>query len=665
MTLNRSLHWLLGCCWWWWCLCGHAALLLPHTQHLNLVSHLEYLEDPSGLMTLDDVRQLNGRFQPWEGAGKMVNFGFTASAYWFRFPIHRDPNADQDWLLAIPYPSLQTLDFYAAGQSTVATGSERSLSSRPIFDRFFVFPIGVSTEIEYHYLRVATRHTLTVPVEVWHPRAFGESQQRFHAMQFLYFGALLVMAIYGLVIYLSIGDTRFGYYCIYIVTVGLGMITSNGYGRLFVWPNWPDFDEVGASIFFSLGAFFAVRFARSLLKIPDPSWLGWSLRISQHGFLLIAMIALLHMPFPFLLRGVNQLLMLNAIVMGWLVTMACFQTYEGTRPGVRFFTWGWLVLWLGITVASLRAFGWLPSNGFTAYAVQITTSIEMLMMALALGDLLREEHQLHLKNQALALHAKQALLESSQASEERLRQAVAERTQQLEAALEQEKHLRERYVRFGSLISHEFRTPLSIIQTQASLMRKEYEHSIDRTLKHLDTITGASQRLRVMFDKWLQSDALDQHLETLKLQPLSLDNWVHETLQTHRHLLGDHLVTIHSNRDTPQIQADPDHLGLALTNLLDNAAKYSPLHSVIKIVIQSKPGFAGFAVCDQGIGIPTEIQSKVFDEFFRATPESPIRGVGLGLSIVRRVVHSHGGHIELISSSGRGATFCVWLPSAS
>ena len=66
---------------------------------------------------------------------------------------------------------------------------------------------------------------------------------------------------------------------------------------------------------------------------------------------------------------------------------------------------------------------------------------------------------------------------------------------------------------------------------------------------------------------------------------------------------------------------------------------------------------------NEGPGIPLEVQEKVFAEFFRIAPENNIRGVGLGLSIVHRITMAHGGHMELSSMPGHGATFCIWLPS--
>mgnify|MGYP000715210805 FL=1 len=88
------------------------------------------------------------------------------------------------------------------------------------------------------------------------------------------------------------------------------------------------------------------------------------------------------------------------------------------------------------------------------------------------------------------------------------------------------------------------------------------------------------------------------------------------------------------------------------------------VNSAITIETLLKDDLVGIVVKDEGIGIPLEAQDKVFDAFFRVAPENSIRGVGLGLAIVQRIAHAHGGHVELSTMPEHGSTFCVWLPMA-
>ena len=650
----------------WLCLhtlMTQAALLTPDSREVNLLASAQFLEDPDGRLRLEDVQGMGERFRPWTGGGTELNFGFTSSTYWVRVPLQRMATAPADWLLEVHYAKLQNLDFFPPEGPPVRTGMARPLSTQPYFDRNFVFPIRVGEDVQYVYLRAHSRYALTVPLTVWMPDHFRQRQQLFQVLQFMYYGGLVVLGMYGLVIFYAVQDRRFLIYAAYIATAGLGIFASNGFGRQLLWPSLAAFDEVSQSIFLSLAAYFAMLFARRmLLPVDDRSTLHRGMQVSGWLFLLTAALDLVHMAVPVLLRPSNQLLMLNSMAMGLLVSLASWRAWKAQRSGVRFFIMGWLVLWLGVTAAAMRAFGVLPSNGFTSYAVQLSTAFEMVLMALALGDLLRLEHRAYMATQAMALESNRQLLELSQASEEKLRKAVLDRTAQLENSLKLEKQLREQYVRFGSMISHEFRTPLNIIQSQASLIRKEREQGIDQLGKRLEAIRSASQRLTTMFDKWLQNDALNETLEVMEFRPLDLQPWLRTLVQTNPHLLLNHGLDLRLSPAVASVVADEYHLGLALTNLLDNAAKYSPENSTITIETCLKPGFAGIAVSDQGPGIPPDVQDKVFAEFFRFAPESHVRGVGLGLSIVKRIAEAHDGHVTLTSAPGHGATFCIWLP---
>jgi signal transduction histidine kinase len=641
-----------------------AALLTPDVKEANLLESVKFLEDPGARLTLQDVQAMDHRFQSWDRGGTDLNFGFTDSAYWVRIALQRTELAPKNWLLEVSQAQIGELDVFFADGTSVHTGRDKPLSTRTYFDHFFVFPLDVGQEPQYVYLRAASTYALSIPLKIYAPAHRQEKQQIFFLLQFGYYGSLLALVIYGLIIYGSLRDERFLLYSIYTLAVGLGNFAGNGFGRLLIWPEAHAFDGIAQSFILSLAAYFFVAFARKILfSKTERSGLTRALLVSQVIFLLVSLLLLVGLLVPSLIGWAGQTLMANSLVMSVFMGMASVQALRQGRQGVRFFLIGWLILWLGIAVAALRAFGWVPSNPLTFYAVQISTAFEMFLMALALGDILRQEGKDHEATQQQALLANQSLLAVTRASEDRLKQAVAHRTAALELSLETEKALREKYVRFGSMISHEFRTPLGIIQGQASLMRKEHEHGINQTPKRLEAILGATRRLTVMFDKWLQSDAITNTLEALDRKPLALGPWLRTFLNTSPHLLVNHRAQLRLSAGSDQVMADEYHLGIALTNLVDNAAKYAPANTLILIETRHGDGVIGLCVTDQGPGIEASLHDKVFADFVRLSPESSVRGVGLGLPIVQRIARAHGGHVELTSSPGAGSTFCIWLPS--
>lgn len=639
--------------------CHSMALTASDTQ-VNLIKELQYLEDPSGQLTLEDVEKMASQFKKWDKGGDSINFGLTPSAYWIRIPLKKEATAPSDWLMEVNFPRISTLDFYQPNYLPIYTGSDRSFESRPIFDRNFIFPLNVNVENEYFYLRMKSNYALTLPLKIWKPNAYRHHQQIFSLMQFAYYGILLLLAGLGGVIYYSISDKRFFIYSAYIVAVGLGMFASNGYGRQFLWPEISVFDDVSGSFFLSISAFLMIEFAEVLiLRYETKKWINNFLILSKYAFAGISFLLILNLIFKINLILINKLLMLNSLAFGVLMTVACLQAFKRKQKGVRFFLMGWMILCLGIITASLRILEWIPSNGLTSYSLQLANVAEVIMMALALGELLRIEHGAHIALQQEALDANKSLLEMTQNSEKKLAQAVDQRTRELDVALSFEKELREQYVRFGSMISHEFRTPLSIIQTQTSLLSKEHSSGVDHVNKRLESIASASKRLLLMFEKWLSSDAMRQSSDALEPEMLDLQSWIHTLIGQNEHLFKSNKIEF--ELESCAVMVDEYQLGVALINLIDNAVKYSPEKSIIRIAIRQKVGYVGVEVKDEGSGILLNMQEKIFSEYFRIFPEKNIRGVGLGLSIVRRIAHAHGGHVDVTSAPGQGSIFCIWL----
>lgn len=339
----------------------------------------QVLEDPTGQLDIHAIRQMDLHFRLWTGGGTELNFGYTPSAWWIRLPLQREATAPKDWLLEVHYARLNTLEFHAPGLPPVRTGSDLPLSSRPVPDSFFVFPLQVDTDVDYAYLRVTSSYALTVPITLWQPQAFFQSRLRYDRVQFAYFGALSVLALFALVVFVALRDRRFGAYAGYAVTAGLGIFAGNGFGRLLLWPDAAGFDEVAQSLFFNLSAVMATLFARwLLLSAADRSWLSRCLQISQLLFGLTAALCMLHLAGLPVLRMANLVLMGNAMAMAILITWASLRALQQRKPGVRFFLAGWMILAIGVVVSASRALGWIPSTPLTSYAVQISTGIEML-----------------------------------------------------------------------------------------------------------------------------------------------------------------------------------------------------------------------------------------------------------------------------------------------
>ncbi|MEY4209897.1 MAG: hypothetical protein RLZ92_276 [Pseudomonadota bacterium] len=179
--------------------------------------------------------------------------------------------------------------------------------------------------------------------------------------------------------------------------------------------------------------------------------------------------------------------------------------------------------------------------------------------------------------------------------------------------------------------------------------------------KRIPIIQLTITRLNNLFDKWLQDGRLHDDNHTLSIKPINLANWLSELIEQYSELHPEYQFELKLNSDLTELSADIDLLTMALKNLIDNACKYSPAESLIKLEIRQQTRMIGIAVIDQGLGIAPKYQQQIFSDYFRVNPESRIQGLGLGLSLVKRIINRHGGHIELNSALGCGSCFCLWL----
>jgi signal transduction histidine kinase len=642
-----------------------AAVLQAQTLSMSQLAGLAVLEDASGTLTIDDVSRsdIAGQFQVWAPDRGQINVGFTRSAYWVRVALQRASDAPSNWVIELPFFQLNTVDFYAPGAKAVKTGGSRPIATRPFLHRFYAFPVEVSTEPRMYYLRVTSNHSLTVPLTLWQEQPFRHQIQNTFILQALYFGGLFALLIYNLFLAVSLRDLRFLLYTLFVGNFALGMLAGNGLGQMYLWPGRGEFDGIAGTFFLCLAGSFSMLFADRFLQTAR--YLPWASRGFQACALiyLVNALALVTAPWHGLpLPGIVIFIFLVTLPAGALVVGTGIQVRRLGHRRVRFFLLAWLILWLGAITATLRAFELLPTNTFTSYSLQISSAFEMLLLALALADVVHLERQERESAQREALQANQRLLESARTSEERLEREVKKRTVALERALDTETRLLEKYLRFGALISHEFRNPLGIVNSQISLLRKEHQMGQLNLEKRLDTMASATRRLLSLFETWLIGDRLQHAMQDFEPQHIPLAAWLRGLVDAQTAYHDSHPLELRITRAVSDVWADEGLLEVALVNLIDNACKYSRAGQPVLIETRQKSGWIGIAVTDQGCGIDKSNHTAVFEDYRRVSPESTISGMGLGLAFVRRIVDRHQGELELKSALGEGSSFCLWLP---
>ena len=236
--------------------------------------------------------------------------------------------------------------------------------------------------------------------------------------------------------------------------------------------------------------------------------------------------------------------------------------------------------------------------------------------------------------------------------------------EEIRRALAKEKDLNILKTRFISMISHEFRTPLTAIMLSSDLLRRYgNQWDNDEKTKHFDRIQKTVLRMTQLMESVLTIGRMEAG--KFDFQPESMD--IHSycrSLAESIEFTASGKVNIKffysGNCNDPMI--DENLIGLILSNLLNNAVKYSPKGKDVSFEVTCNERFAFFVVKDEGIGIPEKDQKNLFNTFFRASNVGSISGYGLGLNIVKKCVEAHKGDISVISEENKGTTFTVKIP---
>ena len=241
---------------------------------------------------------------------------------------------------------------------------------------------------------------------------------------------------------------------------------------------------------------------------------------------------------------------------------------------------------------------------------------------------------------------------------------IRERERSLETTLLHERELLEMQRRFVSMVSHEYRTPLSVIDGIAQrILRNPAQFSGEQLLARMQRTRDMVKHMVTLTDSVLTLSRLESGQITVEQQPVRLLPLLSELIELHRDIYPDCQIELEARADAPlTVDGDAELLRLIFSNLVNNAIKYSPNWQRVAIYAGLDGGRVRVAVRDWGVGIPEAEQERLFTRFFRATTSQGIPGSGIGLSLVKELVQMHGGEISVQSSEGNGSVFTVLLP---
>lgn len=258
----------------------------------------------------------------------------------------------------------------------------------------------------------------------------------------------------------------------------------------------------------------------------------------------------------------------------------------------------------------------------------------------------------------------QALKQSIKELEEEVKKRK-DAEDKIKESLRKERELNDLKTKFLSLVSHEFKTPLSGILTSATLAGKYTEtEQQDKREKHLRTIQNKVKYLNNILNDFLSIERIESGKTTYKFDAFPLSKVVNEVIYNANMLLKeDQRINYPSNIDEISVIFDEKILELSLTNLINNAIKYSPEATTIDVVVFPKEESLSIQIIDEGRGIPEKEQKFIFNRYFRAENALLDQGTGIGLNIVKSHLESLGGTVTFESEENKGSIFTITFPT--
>ncbi len=216
---------------------------------------------------------------------------------------------------------------------------------------------------------------------------------------------------------------------------------------------------------------------------------------------------------------------------------------------------------------------------------------------------------------------------------------------------------------FVAHVSHQLKTPLSLLSAATETLQMDRIRSPEKLAEYLDTIHAEAARLSTLVQRVLEFSRLQQQ-RSFEFEHVDFGALTRETVDAFAHgLSGRHFTfDAYPEGPGPYVRADPAALEQVIANLLDNAVKYSGPIQEIAVRVRAERTLAIVEVADRGVGVSPADRARIFERFYRAPSASHRPGFGLGLPIVRELVHAHGGRVEMTSTPGVGSTFRVALP---
>ena len=635
---------------------AQSVSLSTVTSRIDLSGKMDWLKDESGQLGIHEVAASHA-FRPLAGD---LNMGFMPAAVWLRIRVTSTPSAPDHWLLEIGNALLDDLRLYtqaADGSFNERRGGDRL--ARELWEMDYRHPL-FNLDLATHgpqtvWLRVQSVNSVSARLLLWQPEAFHQEARTETLLYGLFFGVCLTILIFHMFFWRWSREPVAGWYAFYVASIGLIASLATGYFQQYAkWSGAATDAMLGVllcSVLWSTTQFAVIQLELGTV-LPRLRRLLVTGSALLSGLFIVTTLTLGYA------AGVMPAQLVSLVWFVLLLALPTWLWWHG-HPPARFFTLAFGVFLAGGILSYGRTLGLVEPNWLTEHGYQIGAIIHMLMMSLAISG-----RYYTIKREKLAAQvAVNKLLEEQIAKRIASLKLEIGRRETLEIELRQalavEQQARQQQRDFVAMVSHEFRTPLAIINTSVHHVARNLDASQARSLERCGHIRDSVARMTDLMDDYLSLDRVEDESQVMRLDACDIAEVVKDVLAE----WPVEMVELKEIELPPTLRCDSKLVQVAVHNLVANGLRHSPAGVALQIVLS---GQSGEGVCievtDRGSGIPVDEIGRVFEKYFRGRGAVGKPGAGLGLYIVQRIAQLHGGSVGVRSQAGQGSTFVLTLP---
>ena len=650
LHFTRLLFVVVCLCWVTQAIAQTTVQLIDSDEVVRLSNHTKIFREQGTELSLQQIVKLNEEFT--HAGSDSANYGFHDHGIWLHVSFSNVTETDY-WVVDLGYSQLDKVDFYLmSGQDLLAQSSEGKL--RP--SQSFRFPtleanLPFATPLDL-YVRVQTNASnIIAPIDI-------QSKDRHTRASFydtliwgLFYGGLLILAIYSLILYPSKRERSMLAYVLYVFSVIIWQFGWGGHIQMMFPVDFTVWLGQHIDLIYVLMALTSGIFTYAFLDIRDTApRIAPIIETCLAALVLLAICSVFNL-IPALWQ--NGLVFLVAILATSSYLIAGFESYLNHFYSARYFVLAWSILAAGALIGILSLIGVLPTNFFTNYCFQFSVFLQACLFSVALVDKTHSELEKEIQQATNDLRNNMEFIE-----EQNARLDIA-RKDAIKAS-----HVKSQFL---ANMSHEIRTPLNAILgfskelTNLSLTEEKQEQ--------IRIINAAADSLLGIVNDVLDVSKIEAGKLQINNNPFSPNQLIEEMVSVmSKSAHQKHLEFVLDLAPLPnKLIGDVMRIKQILTNLLSNALKFTP-SGFICLKVSGRLLEHGiyelyFKVEDTGIGISKQDRQKLFNAFSQVDDalSRSYQGTGLGLVICQQLVKLMRGNIHLHSEPGAGSCFDIKL----